>query len=60
MKYEHAYLIKNALEAQINEMLHCADVREAEGNEESRVLFLEEANRLKKALWAFEEENPAR
>lgn len=43
-------IIIRALTFYINEMQHCADVREAEGNEESRQLFAIEAAEARIAL----------
>lgn len=53
MKKEYIDAIRLAVENQINEFRHCADVRDAEGDEESRVFFVEESNELRRALDEF-------
>lgn len=58
MTKEQIYIIRTALQNEINEMLHFAEVRDIQGNEESRVFFLEQANELQHALNAFLQENP--
>ena len=43
-------IIENAVINQINELRHCSEIREAQGDEDGRVFFLEEANALENAL----------
>lgn len=56
MNKEIAEIIERELRCRINDYAHCADLRELEGNEESRVFFLECANEVKKALDVFLED----
>lgn len=53
MTKEQIYIIESAMTNHINDLHYCADVRDHQGNEESRVFFLEQANEAKQALDAF-------
>lgn len=59
MKKENIEIIISALKCQISDFQHCADVRYSEGDYESQIFFIEQANEVKKALAEFIDMNPA-
>lgn len=59
MKAEYVNEIRMAVENQINQLRLYADIRDEEGNEESRAFFRQESDNLQKALMEFIKENPA-
>lgn len=57
MTKENVSIVEATLRDAINRYLYCSEVRDSEGDEEARVLFLEEANLVKRALNEFLKEN---
>lgn len=60
MTKEQVYIIRIALQDKINDFRDYANIRDNQGNEESRAFFLEQANEMQEALEEFLKENPTR
>lgn len=57
MTKDNVSIIEIVLKDAIERCLNCSEIRDSEGNEGARVIFLEEANLIKGALDEFLKEN---